>query len=324
MSYKLYLFKRLILICLIALVGCSLQSCDTVHKASSSANSRKLLLRDEGLSQLSYVDLAKSDKNWYVPVPAGRDIQLVGNGRVLIGTGTGYEEREISTGNKVAEVTLFPGTQTARRLRNGNTLLAGANWQEKKGIVLIEVNKEGLVQKMLVYPGHSYVRCIRQTASGNLLVTADELVFESDPTGKIVWQATVTGLPKPHAWQALRLANGKTVVSGGYAKNFQVFSPSGQQEAIITGPADVNPNFFAGFQIMKSGNYVVTNWQGHGPKFGAIGNQILEYNPKGELVWSWKQDPEKFSSLQGIIVLDGLDTKYLHVEDDKGVLSAVK
>jgi len=30
------------------------------------------LLRDEGKSQLSYIDIANPDKNWYVPVPAGR------------------------------------------------------------------------------------------------------------------------------------------------------------------------------------------------------------------------------------------------------------
>jgi hypothetical protein len=282
-----------------------------------------MLLRDEGLSQLSYIDIANPATNWFVPVPAGRDIQLAGNGRVLIGTGNGYEEREIATGNKVFELSSFPGTISARRLRNGNTLLAGVNWQGKQGIVLVEVNAGGNIHSLVAYPGFDYVRLIRQTVSGTFLVTADEFVFEGNAKGEIIWRAKVTGLPKPHAWQALRLGNGQTIVSGGYAKNFQVFATDGRLLDTITGPAEVNPNFYAGFQILANGNYVVTNWQGHGPKFGASGTQVLEYTPKGQLAWSWKQDPARFSSLQGIVVLDGLDVNLLHVEDANGRLAPV-
>lgn len=311
---------------LLSLVFLIISSCSPIlsNKADYAKN-RKLLLRDEGLSQLSYVDLSRPAQNWFVPVPAGRDIQLVGQGRVLIGTGNGYEEREISNGNKVFEITSFPGTQTARRLRNGNTLLAGANWQNKEGIVLVEINDKGAVLRTIVYPGFTYVRCIRETVNGTFLVTADDLVFEGDVNGAMVWKAVVAGPPtKPHVWQAVRLGNGQTIASTGYAKNFQLYDAAGKQVKIITGPTDVNPNFFAGFQVLSNGNYVVTNWQGHGPKFGSSGTQVLEYDPNGTLVWSWKQDAEKFSSLQGIIVLDGLDIDQLHVENAKGALEAVK
>lgn len=256
-------------------------------------------------------------------VPVGRDLQLVGNGRVLIGTGNGYEEREISSGNKVSELISFPGTIAAHRRRNGNTLLAGANWQGKQGIILVEVDKAGNVQQTITYPGFDYVRLVRETSSGNFLVTADATVFEGNAKGEILWRATVNGLPKPHAWQALRLRNGQTLVSGGYAKNFQLFSKQGKLIDSISGPPEVNPHFFAGYQILANGNYVVTNWQGHGPNFGASGVQLLEYTPKGKLVWSWKQDATKFSSLQGVIVLDGLDINKLYVEDASGMLTPV-
>jgi hypothetical protein len=52
--------------------------------------------------------------------------------------------------------------------------------------------------------------------------------------------------------------------------------------------------------------------------------QLLEYTPGGKLVWSWKQDAEKFSSLQGVIVLNGLDINRLHVENSAGVLVPVE
>ncbi|MGI8583167.1 MAG: hypothetical protein ACR2KX_13270 [Chitinophagaceae bacterium] len=291
---------------------------------TSNYNERRLLLRDEGLSQLSYIDISNPKANWFVPVPIGRDMQLVGSGRVLIGTANGYEEREIATGNKVSELTSFPGTVAARRLKNGNILLTGVNWQGKQGIVLVELNKSNTIRGMIVYPGFNYVRLVRETILGNFLITADDTVFEGTADGRIIWQARVTGLPKPHAWQALRLANGQTIVSGGYAKNFQIFSAEGKLLDTITGPKEVNPGFYAGFQIVANGNYVVTNWQGHGPSFGASGIQLLEYTPKGKLVWQWKQDATKFSSLQGVIVLDGLDLNRLHVEDKNGILTPVK
>lgn len=286
---------------------------------------RKLILRDEGLSQLSYLDFADSKNNWYVPVPAGRDLQLVGNGLVLIGTGTGYEEREITTGNKVKELTTFKGTIAARRLRNGNTLLTGLNWEGKQGIVLAEIDAGGKTQRLINYPDFSYVRLVRQTPSGNFLITSDTTVFEGDANGKIIWRAKITSQKKKlNAWQALRLANGQLVVSTGYGGDLQILAADGRLVKSISGPAEVNPNFYAGFQILKNGNFVVTNWQAHGPGHGESGTQLLEYSPNGELVWSWKQDPTKFSSLQGVLVLDGLDVKKLHVEDASGKLVPVK
>ncbi|HET9277243.1 MAG TPA: hypothetical protein VFN95_03635 [Flavitalea sp.] len=281
-------------------------------------------MRDEGLSQLSYVDLANPVSNWQVAIPAGRDIQLVGNDRVLIGTGLGYEEREISTGKKVHELTAFDGTIAARRLRNGNTLLVGVNWQGRQGIVLVEVDKSGATKRLIVYPGFDYVRLVRETVETTFLLTADDTIFEGNADGSILWRAKIVGHDKPHAWQALRLSNGQIISSSGFAANFQFFGRDGKLVDTISGPASVRPHFYAGFQILSNDNLVVTNWQGHGPKFGGSGVQLLEYNRAGKLVWSWKQDSTKFSSLQGVIVLDGLDPKFLHVEDGDGKLAPIK
>ena len=285
---------------------------------------KRFLVRDEGLSQLAYIDQVNPSKNWYTAIPTGRDIQLIGNGRVLIGTDNGYEEREISTGNKVYELNSFEGTIAARRLSNGNTLLVGVNWQGKQGIVLVEVNANASVQRLITYAGFGYARLARETVNGTFLITADDTVLEGDVTGKIIWQAKITGKDKPHAWQALRLANGRTVVSTGYSANLQFFEKDGTLTRAITGPAEVKPNFYAGLQILPNGNYVVINWEGHGKDHGTIGTQLLEYTPEGKLAWSWQQDPAHFSSLHAVIILDGLDTTQLHIEDANGVLKPVK
>ncbi|MVM35039.1 hypothetical protein GO755_33745 [Spirosoma sp. HMF4905] len=297
--------------------------CRAVHAQPSPDiyPSRQLLLRDEGLSKLNYIDLAHPERNYFVSVPAGRDLQLIGQGRVMIGTGKGYEERDIKTGAKVAELTTFDGTIAARRLRNGNTMLVGLNWQQKKGIVLIELDKNLTQKRIINYPDFTYVRLIRETVDGNFLITSNDQVFEGKPDGSILWQAQLAKQAKAqHAWQAQRLGNGHTLVSGGYSGNFQRFDQKGVLVDSVSGPPVVHPDFFAGFQILKNGNWVVANWQGHGPGHGASGTQVLEYTSAGKLVWSWKQDPNQQSSIQGVLVLDGLDINRLHVEDAQGRL----
>ncbi|WP_020596192.1 hypothetical protein [Spirosoma panaciterrae] len=289
--------------------------------SSGSYPTRQMLLRDEGLSKLNYIDLAHPDRNYYVSVPAGRDLQLIGQGRVMLGTGKGYEERDIKTGSKVAELTTYDGTIAARRLRNGHVMLVGLNWQGKKGIVLLELDQNQTLLRTINYPDFNYVRLIRETVDGNFLITSNDRVVEGRPDGSIVWQAQLTKQEKAqHAWQAQRLSNGQTLVSGGYSANFQRFDKKGAFVDSISGPPVVNPHFFAGFQILKNGNWVVANWQGHGADQGGSGTQILEYTPAGKLVWSWKQDAKQQSSIQGVLVLDGLDLTRLHVEDAQGRL----
>jgi hypothetical protein len=313
----------LVVFLLPVLFHCSSLKTSPLKPDTTDYSQRQLLLRDEGLSQLSYINLVQPGKNWYVPVPPGRDLQLVGNGLVMIGTANGYEEYDISSGKKLFELSSFKGTVSARRLRNGHTLLAGIDWQEKRGVSMIEVNRNGEIKRSLHYPSFSYVRLVRESPSGTYLVTADDTIFESDTSGTILWKVQLKGMDKPHAWQALRLKTGETVVSTGFLKTLQVFSKEGVLLKTISGTDEVHPHFFAGFQVMKGGNYVVTNWQGHGDKFGSSGIQLLEYTPEGKLAWSWTQDPGKFSSLQGVIVLDGLDVSRLHVENDAGVLTPV-
>ncbi len=290
---------------------------------AQNGDQRTMLLRDEGLSQLSFIDLQHPENNWFQPIPNGRDLQLVGNDLVLISTGVGYEERSIATGEKANEVTQFPGTIAARRLRNKNTMLIGLNWQEQKGITLIEIDSKNDIISTINFPDFEYARLFRETSDGTFLITANKLVFEGTKEGDIIWKAQIGGRDNPHAWQALRLSDGKTMVAGGYGGSIQIFNTQGNLIKAFCGAEEKRGNFYSGLQILKNGNIVVTNWQGHGPNQGNVGTQLLEFSPEGELVWSWKQDPDQFSSLQGVIVLDGLDTSKLHVENENGVLAAL-
>lgn len=279
---------------------------------------RHLLLRDEASSQVHYVDLGNAQNNWHVDVPAGRDIQLVGDRRFLIGTETGYQERSLDDGSQVDELTGRQSIITARRLRNRNTILVTHTETE---ITLTEVDDSGGTVRTIVYPGFNYARLVRETPAGTFLITSDTKVIEGDTGGNVIWQATVANSEKPHAWMAVRLASGDTVLSTGYAQSLQIFSAASSLVQTITGPASVGPFFYSGFQVMEDGNYVVANWQGHADDLH-VGVQVLEYDPAGNLVWSWQQEPF-VTSLQGIIVLDGLDLEQLHVEGEDGALVPV-
>lgn len=293
-----------------------------VGGATLDRNKRKLLLRDEGNSALHYVDLETPAKSWHQAVPVGRDLQIVGGGRLLIGTENGYEERSLADGSVIKSVTDFPGAVSAHRLRNGNTLLSGVAFHGGTGITLVEVTAEGSTLRTISYPG-DYVRLIRESKAGNFLVTAENRVFEGDASGNVLWEVTVQGHAMPHAWEALRLASGDVLVSAGYAASLQIFGADEMLKQTITGGDGAMPFFFADVQVMPGGSYVVANWQGHGTGLGEKGLQVLEYDTAGELIWSWKQDASFVSSLQHLIVLDGLDLQKLQVEStETGILEA--
>jgi hypothetical protein len=87
----------------------------------------------------------------------------------------------------------------------------------------------------------------------------------------------------------------------------------------------VQPSFFAEFQILPNGDIITPNWQGHGTGNGGSGIQVIEFNAAGDVVWYYKQDPAVFSSIQGVLLLDGLDPTKLNVEDtDDGTWQAVQ
>ena len=271
---------------------------------------------DEGLAHLLYVNENAPAKNWLVPIgqPQARDLQLIGGHRLLVGHDAGYAEFDLATGRKVAEVSSYHGIASARRLPNGHTLLAGVNLGGATGVVVLEVDAANTVANRIVYPGN-YVRLLRQTARGTFLLMTDTTIREGDPTGAIVWEAKVDGFR--HAWKAVRLPDGHTLASAGYGaflveldtagKIVRKFGAKGET------PAAVNTNFYATFQLLPNGDVVVANWQGHGPGHGNSGVQLLEFDRAGAIVWQWSE-ADKISSLQGVLVLDGLDPAVLHDE----------
>jgi hypothetical protein len=288
---------------------------------------------DEGKTNLLYVNENDPGKNWIVPIGKShpRDMQLVGGNRILIGNVTGYSEFDIATGKRLVDVTNFaPATArtdtdevtSVRRQPNGHTLLAGISIGGSQGVVVLDVDAQGEVKNKIVYPGN-YVRLMRQTAAGTYLMLCDTAIREGNSAGQYIWEAPVEKFG--HGWKAVRLPNGHTLASAGYggfiaeldgAKN--IVRKIGGKEQV---PAAVNDDFFATFQLLANGDVVVANWQGHGPTHGDSGIQLLEFDKSGAIVWQWSK-AELISSIQGILVLDGLNTAVLN-DERNGIVAPV-
>jgi len=260
----------------------------------------RLLVRDEGLLTVSLVNAATGEVFWQVPVPPGRNLFPLDDRRWLLGAETGFEIRSTESGALIEICADFPGTLAVAQAPDGGVVLSSIEGTEPSAIHLRKLDARGEVVEETVIPGYSYARIITPLAGGGYLITSNRQVLEVAADGSVVWQAAVTGHTDPHCWQALRLADGNTLVSCGYAANLQLFDPLGRLLREITGPAQVRPFFFAGLQRLPSGNFLVANWQGHGADRGELGHQVLLFDPDFNFIDSWRQNSSCFSSIQGI------------------------
>jgi hypothetical protein len=280
---------------------------------------------DEGHATLLRVDERDSSRNWLVPIgqPQARDMQLIGGNRILIGHHHGYTEFDLTLGRVMKEFKALEGVTAARRQSNGNTIIAGVNVAGANGVVVLELDACDREIHRAVFPG-DYVRLIRQTGQETYLMSCNDRIREGSRDGRYLREYPVEGFY--HAWKSLRLPNGHLIVTAGYGAFVVELDPGGRVLRKFGGkesvPPPVRPFFYAMFQLLPNGNVVLANWQGHGPGLGESGIQLLEFNPAGELVWTWSE-PDLISSLQGVLVLDGLDREKLH-DERNGVMEPMQ
>ena len=271
---------------------------------------------DEGRGTLLHIDERDESRNWLVRIgqPQARDMQLVGGNRVLIGHHHGYTEFDIAAGKVAKEFTSLEGVTAVRRQPNGSTLVAGVNLAGSSGVVVLELDRDHQEIHRAIFPG-DYVRLLRQTARGTYLMCCNTMIREGARDGVYLREYPVAGFY--HAWKAVRLASGNLLVSAGYGAFMVELDAGGRLVRKFGGKdqvaARVNPFFYAMFQLLPNGHIVMANWQGHGESHGASGIQLLEFDAQGAVIWHWSR-AEMISSLQGVLVLDGLDASRLHDE----------
>ena len=281
---------------------------------------------DEGRATLLHINESEPSKDWIVPIgqPQARDMQLIGENKILIGHHHGYTEFDIATGKILKELKTLEGVTSVRRQSNGHTVVAKVNHNGMVAVVVSELDAADREIHNTLFPG-DYVRLIRQTHDEKYLMCCNDRIREGSHEGKYLREFAVEGFF--HAWKALRLLNGNLIVTAGYGAFVVELDPDGKILRKFGGkefvPEKVRPFFYAMFQLLSNSNVVLANWQGHGEGFGRSGIQLLEFNYAGDIVWSWSR-VDLISSLQGVLVLDGLDTMKLHDELDGVMRPATK
>jgi hypothetical protein len=290
----------------------------------------RFLALDNGLGKLDYVDQTDSSKSWSVTTIPSRDLQIIGNRRVLECSSEGYREYDLADGalkKTVKAATVGTKYQSARRLPDGTTVLGGNN-ETESAIHIVVVDSTGKVLGNAALPtldpNYPDLNALRLTAKGTYLFGNHDSVFEMDPKGKVLWRAGVPSMEgkKTAAYKILRLADGNTWVSAGSNTGIYEYGPGGGAPHLKLGGPLPGVNFFGDFQILAGGNTVVADWRGHGTNHGGDGISIHEFDKEGKTAWEW-QDAVNTSSIQAVLILDGLDTRFLY-DEREGVLTSAQ
>jgi hypothetical protein len=304
----------------VTIVLAMLAICTTLNLSKAAEVKHRFLAVDESRQQLVYVDQLDSSKDWTLKLPIKhRDIQLVGNNILLLSSVEGFHEYDLTDRRMVKEVKDYPGTVSARRLPDGRTILVC----NAPGVTLFELAPDGKVLRKSNFDVPT-TRVVRLTPQSTMLFGSGNRVFEGDLDGNILKQHTLP--ERVWAYQTVRLPSGNLLVCGGYDPRMFEVDLEGKVVKMI-GPRqagqekDLGLHLLAGFQILKNGHIVVSNWSGHGAEDSRKGVQIVEFDPQGEVVWTW-HDPERAGSIDGLIVLDELDTGVLN-DDVSSVLGPV-
>jgi hypothetical protein len=311
------------------LVSCALLSAGAQE---AFAAKHRFIAIDEGLGNLLYVNENDSSANWIVKVNrkvgadsiyAPRDMQLVGNNRILIGHTHGFTEFNCATGAVARDFLGYDSVSSVRRLPGGQTLIFGVDLDGSKGVVMVKLDSQNVKIKKVVWPG-TYVRLVRQTKTGTFLMACNDTIKEADTNGTFIWKTYLQGTlaTNKHMWKIVRLDNGNVFVAAGYGAFLAEVNASGaivREIGAAPQPAGVNPYFYGMSQIMPNGDVVVANWEGHGAGHGNAGIALLEFNASGTIVWQWNK-PAIISSLQGVLVLDSLNTNLLY-DDRNGTMA---
>ncbi len=250
-----------------------------------------LLLADEGNKTIMRIRPGEAP-DWVVGMPANhRTLQLLDGGSVLCSTGDGFLEIRLGDGGVIRRVDGFSKVTSAIRLEDGSTALAC-------GDTVRRVAADGS-EAAAIRLERPVFRVLNRTPLGTWLYGDVDSVVEADDAGKVVWSAKVEG-KRCGIYEARRAPDGTAWATTGYDAALVQIDRDGKMLRRITGPAEVAPNFYAGFRLLPSGAILLTNWQGHGPGNGAKGVQLLQYDPAGRLVWQWRQDPGQISSLHAV------------------------
>jgi hypothetical protein len=281
---------------------------------AAAAIKHKMFLLDEPRKQLLYVDEAAPEKNWRLAIEGGPawSLQLVGNNRVLVaipGKG-GFREYDLATKKVVREKfdkARYSGAMSALRLPDGRTVLA-CEGSRGKPVRLYLFDAADNETAQWNFPELRALRLIRATPGGTVLLGSNKNhITEIDLTGKTLRQLRVPNAA--YTFQVSELPGGNLLAACGYAGFLAEIDKAGKVVRKLGGrpePAGLRYIFMSQFQRLPNGNTVVATWTGHDTPDSRKGQQLVEFDPAGKVVWKW-HNSALAGSILGVVVVDGLD-----------------
>lgn len=264
----------------------------------------RFVATDESGKQLIYVDEANPGNDWTVPLLANRDIQLSGEGTVLVSVPVGYREYDLKGGKLIKEVKVGKGIQSLVRVKSGHTLLAS-----KQAVLELDKDDKLIATHSIEMGG--FFRLLRLARNGNLLYTSGATTIKELKTGtpaETVREVDLTKLTpesrKPYFME--EMADGQFLISTGFGATILIVDKDWKLVKAYGGKGKIpglQTHFFADAQRLTNGNIVVAHWSGHGRKDSEKAPQAIEFNPEGKVVWTW-HDSERAGSLHGIEVIE--------------------
>ncbi len=238
---------------------------------------------ENGGNKLIHINQKDPSSNWVVDIPVGsRDLQALENNTLLVSHGNGAAEYDLATGLRKRWVAYgYQRIQTARRLENGNTLLASISG------TLYELDPSGKeISATPIDMPELDIRLIRLTPEGTLLIGAKKpmAVLEVTRSGTVLKTIPLPG----KGYKAMLLPDGNILAGTGSMVKLLTLTPAGKTLAYVGGKAEhpkLGLDFCSGWDLLKNGNRVMANWQGHGNYPTAP--HLIEFTPENKVVWTW-------------------------------------
>ncbi|MDR2430631.1 MAG: hypothetical protein LBD14_07090 [Puniceicoccales bacterium] len=281
-------------------------------ETAGGAIKHRLLLLDESRSQLLCVDQLAPEKNWQCKIAGGPawGLQLTGNGNVLTAVPKlgGFREYNLESRKEVRaafDAKRFAGAICATRLPDGHTVLG---CERRGGVRIFLLDPKDKEVASWHFPEIKSIRQIRRTVRNTLLFgSGSDWIYEVSMEGKILRKARLAGAK--YVYQVVELPNGNLLAAAGYGAFLAELTWDGKIVRKLGGlpaPKGLTYIFMSQFQVLKNGHILVATWTGHASGDSKKGQQLVEFDATGKVVWSW-HDPALAGSIHSVIVLDDLD-----------------
>jgi outer membrane protein assembly factor BamB len=235
----------------------------------------------------------------YTVGPKGEDSWLLPDGHLLASFSGGVREIDPATGATTWEYKAGPGVEvhSCQPLGEGKVLICECGSKR-----LFEINRDLTVAHEIhlesTQPAHKQFRLARKTAAGTYLVAygSDAVVRELDYDGKILKTFVLPPRKNAGANGGFRLANGNTLVTGGYGAEAYEFDGDGKivwtlGQADL--PAGFNLHYLGTAQRLANGDTVLSNFQGE--------PEVFEVTKEKKVVWQYHN--ETIGPVSAVMVL---------------------